>query len=255
MMDKTEDRSRAMAQFVSIGKIPKPRPSFPRHAHPDTWELVIYTHGRGTITVGEEPVPFRLGTIVALPPVVPHEERSESGFANIYLHCRGFARFNGRVPVYQDRADRPYFTVASLLLQETGLRRNPRDPVIERLFGVLLDYLAEWGRGADAHPLVEALRGKLAARLHDSEFQVGEALSELPASADHLRKLFRERTGRTPLGYLNELRIGEAKRLLRLGGFSVKEVAHRVGVPDPYYFSRLFLKHAGARPSAYAKDV
>ncbi|GMV83763.1 MAG: transcriptional regulator [Planctomycetota bacterium] len=242
-----------MPQFVSIGKIPHPKPSHPRHAHPDTWEIVIYTHGRGIITVGDQPIPFQVGTIVALPPIVPHDERSEDGFTNIFMHCREFARFDGTVPVFQDRADRPYFQVASVLLQECRLRGLKKGPVVELLFNVLMDYLAEWSRRTGTHPLVEALKGKLAERLHDSKFQVGDALNELPASPDHLRKLFREATGRSPVGYLNELRVGEAKRLLRIGGFSVKEVAHRVGVPDPYYFSRLFFKLAGSRPSVFAR--
>ena len=68
---------------------------------------------------------------------------------------------------------------------------------------------------------------------------------------DHLRRLFQQETGRTPVEFLTELRVAEAKRLLKVGGFAVKQVAERVGIPDPYYFSRVFQKVTGRRPSAY----
>jgi two-component system, response regulator YesN len=57
------------------------------------------------------------------------------------------------------------------------------------------------------------------------------------------------------LDYLSELRVAEAKRLLKGGGLGVKQVAARVGIPDPYYFSRVFKKVTGWRPSAYLKTT
>jgi AraC-like DNA-binding protein len=77
----------------------------------------------------------------------------------------------------------------------------------------------------------------------------------MPIAPDHLRRLFRQATGRTPLDYLSELRVAEAKRLLKGRGLNVKQVAARVGIPDPYYFSRVFKKVTGWRPSAYLKTV
>jgi transcriptional regulator GlxA family with amidase domain len=77
----------------------------------------------------------------------------------------------------------------------------------------------------------------------------------IPMAPDHLRRLFRETTGRTPLYYLSELRVAEAKRLLKDSGLGVKQVAERVGIPDPYYFSRVFKKVTGWRPSAYLRNI
>ena len=69
-------------------------------------------------------------------------------------------------------------------------------------------------------------------------------MNALPMSLDHLRECFEQATGRTPLRYLTELRINEAKHLLKRG-FAIKEAGSRVGYPDPYYFSRIFLKTPG----------
>jgi len=43
----------------------------------------------------------------------------------------------------------------------------------------------------------------------------------------------------------------EARRLLRIGGFSIKEVALRSGFGDQYYFSRVFRKVVHMSPSAF----
>ena len=43
----------------------------------------------------------------------------------------------------------------------------------------------------------------------------------------------------------------EAARLLRFTDLQVGEVAYRVGVDDPLYFSRAFKRHYGAAPMAY----
>src|SRR5690606_29354595 len=63
---------------------------------------------------------------------------------------------------------------------------------------------------------------------------------EFHVSARHLARLFREHAGETPRQYVIRERIAEAKRLLYLTDLTVAEVAARVGIPDPHYFSRLF---------------
>ena len=53
--------------------------------------------------------------------------------------------------------------------------------------------------------------------------------------------------------YVNDLRIREAKALLREGGMSVTEIAARLGFDSLHYFSRLFKQYTGASPTEYAK--
>ncbi len=51
--------------------------------------------------------------------------------------------------------------------------------------------------------------------------------------------------------YLAILRVRRAQHLLRRTTLSVKEIAFRVGVRDPLYFSRLFRKVVGQSPRAW----
>ena len=52
---------------------------------------------------------------------------------------------------------------------------------------------------------------------------------------------------------IRELRLREAKRLLREGRLSVAAVAAQVGIPDYNYFARVFKAAEGMPPSVYRK--
>lgn len=81
-----------------------------------------------------------------------------------------------------------------------------------------------------------------------------EALAQILAaarlSANYARRLFREQTGMTLGGYLAELRLREARYLLRETHLPVKEVARRVGYADPLRFSKLYRRFWGHPPLA-----
>ena len=62
---------------------------------------------------------------------------------------------------------------------------------------------------------------------------------------------FKRYNGVTPMQYILNLRITNAKILLRTTTYSVADVAAIVGYENPLYFSRLFKKQTGLPPSAF----
>lgn len=72
-------------------------------------------------------------------------------------------------------------------------------------------------------------------------------------SDSHLSKLFRTKTGASPLDYFINLKMQEAVRLLTNQSLRIKEVAFTLGYKDPYYFTRLFTKHFGSSPLSFLK--
>lgn len=70
-------------------------------------------------------------------------------------------------------------------------------------------------------------------------------------SPAHLRFLFQKWVGESPQQSHTRRRIELAERLLTQQDLPIGEVAKRVGYADPYYFSRVFKKQTGVRPSQF----
>jgi AraC-like DNA-binding protein len=64
--------------------------------------------------------------------------------------------------------------------------------------------------------------------------------------------IFRESYGGA-ISFFNELKLDEAKRLIREGRLNFTEIADALGFTSLHYFSRLFKKKTGLSPSEYAK--
>lgn len=63
-----------------------------------------------------------------------------------------------------------------------------------------------------------------------------------------LKKGFRELFGTTVFGYLNELKMTHAKRLLQDGGVSVGDIAIDLGYSEPQNFTKAFKRYFGYTP-------
>jgi len=68
---------------------------------------------------------------------------------------------------------------------------------------------------------------------------------------ESFRKVFYHKMGLSPGQYIIQRRIDEACRLLRIGDFSVKETALRLGYKSPYEFSAQFRRCTGWAPRDY----
>ena len=68
-----------------------------------------------------------------------------------------------------------------------------------------------------------------------------------------LDRRFRAAIGKTPLGYLQAVRLESARALLESGDMSVQWVAAQVGYSDASSFSRLFRQGVGLSPGAYRR--
>lgn len=70
----------------------------------------------------------------------------------------------------------------------------------------------------------------------------------------YLTRVFKEQFGQSVTAYLVQLRITQAKRLLRFTDNSIESIAQECGLNDANYFSRLFKKIEGVPPGEYRKQ-
>lgn len=63
--------------------------------------------------------------------------------------------------------------------------------------------------------------------------------------------IFQEVIGLSPIKYLTEYRLKEAKRLLKFSSYTISEIADMTGYNDCFYFSKTFKKNVGMCPRRY----
>ena len=76
---------------------------------------------------------------------------------------------------------------------------------------------------------------------------------KLEVNGSYLSNLFRRETGKTITQYVTDQRLKHAENLLRYTNKPVRSVAAEVGIGDAQYFSRLFRKKTGMKPTEYRR--
>lgn len=107
--------------------------------------------------------------------------------------------------------------------------------------------------GKDAEEIVEYTVLYMREHYMD-DIDISSFSSSLGFTSAYLTKLFNRYKGDTPLKYLTDIRIHEAKRLLTDTGLPIREIGERVGYPDQFHFSKTFRKLTGLNPTAYRKQ-
>lgn len=86
------------------------------------------------------------------------------------------------------------------------------------------------------------------------EFNLAELAARAGLSKFYFNRLFKNATGVSPLHYHMNLRMDEAKRLLRETKRSVVEIGLDVGYANPSHFAQLFKRETGFSPSDYRQQ-
>jgi len=81
------------------------------------------------------------------------------------------------------------------------------------------------------------------------------SLQQIAAAANlsesHCAAIFKKKTGYSIIEYFNQLKIQKACQYLQFTDLRVNEIASKLGVEDPFYFSRMFTRISGTSPLNY----
>ena len=92
-------------------------------------------------------------------------------------------------------------------------------------------------------------------QLENPEFNAEDYASAMNMGRTLFFKKVRGVTGYSPMEYLRVLRMKKAAELLATTDNSVTDVTYKVGISDPFYFSKCFKAQFGVSPSAYQKEA
>jgi two-component system response regulator YesN len=88
---------------------------------------------------------------------------------------------------------------------------------------------------------------------YSKQITVRDVAKNVCLSPNYFSTLFKSQTGITFLDYLTRVRMENAKNMLRDSALNISEIAYTVGYMDEKYFSRLFAKTIGIKPTEYRK--
>jgi len=170
------------------------------------------------------------------------------------------------LPKFTSLAGKPYLHQALQALGEIkqmGGRRQYDRSLAALKFAELLialgrGHLAEALAGGDGDGRAPKALVKVNGLLdyihqHYARRITGEEIERVfDANFDYLNRIFKQTTGMPVNRYINRVRIGHAKELIRATPLGFAEIGYLTGLGDPYYFSKVFKKHAGMTPTEYA---
>ncbi|OBB48183.1 AraC family transcriptional regulator [Mycobacterium sp. 852002-51961_SCH5331710] len=142
--------------------------------------------------------------------------------------------------------------IASIETELTERRDGYRQAMLAHLTLLLIDL----ARTADdvvgdlrqaGEPLLADVFAVIDRRL-GQPLSLRDVAAEVGMTPGHLTTMVRRRTGRTVQEWIIERRMAAGRRLLTDTDLPVAEVARRVGIADPGYFSRLFRRTHGTSP-------
>lgn len=87
----------------------------------------------------------------------------------------------------------------------------------------------------------------------DQNISLNDVADMLFINASYFSALFKRETGETFSNYITSTRIKRSKELLRNLKYSIADVSNMVGYQDAKYFSKVFQKSVGIKPSEYRK--
>jgi transcriptional regulator GlxA family with amidase domain len=118
---------------------------------------------------------------------------------------------------------------------------------------VVLDWLRKRARRARRYGSVCSGAFFLAAAHPTLDHSVANLAKRMNLSARHLSRLFRSEMSTTPATWVEQVRVGAARRLLEEGRESPKQVAAHCGFSDADTFRRAFARNVGVTPAEYRK--
>ena len=224
------------------------------HSHNCT-ELIFILQGKGHVVTPEKEIPYGKGSLIVYQPGAKHADRASEDGLQFCIGAQG--PLAGCLPAgVWDCGDAVRATVNDIrgLLTEPDskmkamemdilagelCRRISRDPALKKIDPP--------ESGTD---LCERARQTLDKHVNSS-YSIDQLGEDIFISQGYLRKLFKERYGESPITYLLRRKLELAEEMLKMTNCPVKEIAVKVGIKNPYYFSALFRRKKGLSPAKY----
>ncbi|WP_441964390.1 helix-turn-helix domain-containing protein [Mycolicibacterium houstonense] len=172
-----------------------------------------------------------------------------------FIHGQSGGLLQLRLPA--DRQPLWENTIRSIEMELSERHEGYRQATLAHLTLLLID-LARLTEGVvsdlrrSGEPLLAEVFAVIDQRL-SQPLSLSDVAAEVGMTPGHLTTVVRRRTGRTVGEWISERRMSRARELLGEPDLTVAEIANRVGMTDPGYFSRRFRRVHGMSPRAWRR--
>jgi YesN/AraC family two-component response regulator len=223
------------------------------HSHPG-WEIVCYLCCSGKIFIANKEYSFQHGSIIFIPPNLLHYEVAENEMTIGCLGVKTLFNMENKVYHFMDNSNSDFFNIFKQLDTVYKLKPVNFERIQDGLLNIMEQYALSWNSSKHKNTLVDELEYRLIEVISKKDVRLENLLDNIPVCGSYLRKLFKAETGKSPMEYLMDLRMENAKQLMSNTSLTIKNVASLVGFSDPYYFSRAFKKVTGKYPSQWRNE-
>lgn len=235
------------------------------------------TSGEALITIGDEPNYFRANECAAIPAGQAFSVRYfddctgyMGGFNIEYLNSSNdgkniiqafsiLRRWSPRKVYFEPDQAKCIEDIFKRLCVESSGRNNKN--IIRAYLTTLLTEMEEASQSTEGTSDENRTENEICNKYIELVFEssnhsipLSHYAEKLNITKDYLHKVIKRFTGKTPLAWISEAVILEAKVLLSRTNMTINEISQEVGFDDPSYFSRIFKKHTDTTPLEYRRE-
>ncbi len=225
---------------------------FRLHMH-NCYEIIYILSGSGNVVIGDETYPIAQDMYYIVSPQTYHTERFEGSGEILFI---GFGYNNkGLIPqggIYR-ASDMSTLICFKKIIEEYKQQDAEYEIAAVAFLDLLLVSTMRNINGASRKcKNIEYIKAYIE-QYSNQKINFGQ-LSKLSGySYDYFRHIFKQRFGVSPQDYLIEVRLENAKRLLKNTKLTCTEIAYTCGFSSGAQMSLLFKRKIGASPVAYKK--
>lgn len=238
------------------------------HTHLCT-EIFYVTRGKGLFSLDNKTFPVKEDDLVIVNPLVSHTERGikDTSFEYIVMGIEGLTFFSNEqdeiegcsVMNYYDYKHEVLFYLKTILL-EVRNKDIEYQPLCQNLLEVLIINLMRRAQiKLEVAQVNKANKDCVFIENYiDSHFKEDITLDKLSEvtflNKYHIVHAFKNYKGISPINYMIQKRIEEAKALLTTTNMQISEIAYIVGFTSQSYFAQSFKKATNISPIQYRKE-
>jgi AraC-like DNA-binding protein len=255
----------------------------PWHYHPE-YEIVMVTESTGKRFIGDHISDFKPGNLALLGPNIPHTYRNDDKYyeQNSSLRAKSIVIHFTEASLGNDFLELPEARLLKKLFERSlyglDIYEATYEKVSKKLYDIvslqgmkrwisLVDILTDLAESKNMAPITKTTHvgynEKESKRLcsvfdwvttnFENEIKLSEAAQIAQMNENAFSRFFSLRTRKTFSGFVQELRLQKAAKLLVENDMTITQVCYECGYNNVSNFNRQFLNHYQMNPMKYRK--